>query len=182
MCYCTHRYSMTWALLAKCTNCIAKSLRKKRPQDYVTQCRTADGGWGTAEDWLPCAIGAAPSAFDINGALSMPQLPDTGVARIDGTLACGPAVDSRSTDDKIHTNTTKQAPLSCEAPHAGRKQERISLVAVDRSRINMLCSDTGETPYSSVWDAFAEDAETADKQPQSALTSLLPLGTTVKVL
>ena len=134
------------------------------------------------EDWTPCAIGAAPSAFDCNGALSCCQQPDTDVTPNDAVIAhvslppdaqpSRGAASQRSTAQHMHTDT----PLSRQMADPVERQP------IDSQRVSMLCADADEEVYLNVWESFAYDIQTDNKQSKPSLSSLITYPKTIKVL
>ena len=139
-------------------------------------CRSSNEDWGVVDDWTPCAIGAAPSAFDLNGSLSMFHVLHTEAAcEIDNAPHLDARPQAQSAGDAAKTD---------RAAHAIKQQHPTSPLPVNSQRMHMLCSNTDNSLYSNVWECFTEDmaVDSADEQAKQRLTSLPPVGKAVKVL
>lgn len=142
--------------------------------------RSHDQGWESVEDWTPCAIGAAPSAFDCNGMLPCCQQPDTNVICDDaGVPPLGLASDAQPSRNAASKTSTAKHTESEDTTLSRQEADPGDSQAVDSQRVSMLCADIYEGVYSNVWESFTDVVQTDDKQSKPGLRSLL---TSVKVL
>ena len=139
-------------------------------------CRSPVEDWAVVDDWTPCAIGAAPSAFDSNRSLPMSHLLHTEAACEKDN---GLHLDARSQAQSAGNATKENG-----AAHAIKQQDPVSLLEVNSQRLRMLCSNTDKRMYSNVWECFTEDiaVDSADEQAKQTLTGLPLIGGAVRVL